>query len=100
MKRKHVFFCFVAPPLAAAGFEGEFARGACVFSDIFLRFLSILQNMLVAPVALRIPCLQKSIGIVDVLNTNEKAMILHDLSVDFVCDRLRSFLFRLCALAS
>ena len=64
------------------------------------RFLRFLQNVRVAPVALRIRCLQKSIEIVDVCKTNGKPMILHDFRVDFVSDRLRSFLSRLGAFAS
>ena len=67
---------------------------------LFSRFLRLLQNVRVAPVALRIRCLQKSIEIVDVLKTNGKPMILHDFCVDFVSDRLRSFLSRLGAFAS
>ena len=56
--------------------------------------------MRVAPVALRIRCLQKSIEIVDVCKTNGKPMILHDFRVDFVSDRFRFFLSRLGAFAS
>ena len=64
------------------------------------RFLRFSQNVLVAPVALRIPCLQKSIEIVNVLKTNRKPLILHHFFERILCDRLRFFLSRLGAFAS
>ena len=67
---------------------------------LFFRFLRILPNVRVAPVALRIRCLQKGVESVDVLKTNGKPMILHDFCVDFVSDRRHSFLSRLGAFAS
>ena len=64
------------------------------------RFLRFSQNVPVAPVALRILCLQKSIEIVNVLKTNRKPMILDHFFERILCDRLRFFLSRLGAFAS
>ena len=98
----HVFFTFEM--LLWSTRRSIFWRNVCVGQGKLLyltcRFLWFLQKVRVAPVALRIRCLQKSIEIVHVLKIQWKPMILHAFRVDFVSDRLRSFWSRLGAFAS
>ena len=67
---------------------------------LFSRFSWFSQNVRVAPAALRIPCLQKSIEIVNVLKTYRKPTILHQFFERILCDRLRFSFCRLGAFAS